>query len=33
MQELSNRPIYVAVTDIENKMEDVRQVRALAGIH
>ena len=32
MQELSNRPIYVAVTDIENKMEDVRQVRALAGI-
>lgn len=33
MQELSNRPIYVCVTDIENKMEDVRQVRALAGIH
>lgn len=33
MQELSNRPIYVTVTDIENKMEDVRQVRALAGIH
>lgn len=27
-----NRPIYVTVTDIENKMEDVRYVRTLAGL-
>ena len=26
-----DRPIYVAVTEIENAMENVRQVRVLAG--
>ena len=28
----SNRPIYVTVTDIENRMEQVRYVRTLAGV-
>lgn len=28
----SNRPIYVTVTDIENRMEQVRYVRTLAGL-
>jgi hypothetical protein len=32
MQEYANRPIYVAVTEIENKMNAVRNVRALAGV-
>ena len=31
-EDYSNRPIYVTVTDIENKMEDVRYVRTLAGV-
>ena len=28
----SNRPIYVTVTDIENRMEQVKYVRTLAGV-
>ena len=31
-EDYSNRPIYVAVTEIENKMDSVRNVRALAGM-
>lgn len=31
-EDYSNRPIYVAVTEIESKMDSVRNVRALAGM-
>lgn len=31
MEYYAERPYYVAVTEIENKMDDVKQVRAIAG--